>query len=75
MHFQDLLDRQELDVKLNFLVNEVQDIYLEVYERIFPNNGEIKNKNHNKIDKQDTDKNIFFDKYLIRYIKAFNNQN
>jgi len=64
-----------LDVKLNFLVNEVQQIYLEIYEKIFPNNGEIKNKKHNKFDRRDTDKNILFDKYLRRFIRAFNRNN
>jgi len=56
-------------------VNEVQQIYLEIYEKIFPNKGEIKNEKHNKIDREDTDKNIFFDKYMKRFLKSFNKDN
>jgi len=69
--FKVLIDKQELDVKLNLLVNEIAEIYLEVYKSVFPKSGPIENPEHNKVFKNDFNKTFIFDKLLKRELKAF----
>lgn len=47
--FKLLVDKQELDVKLNMLVNEISEIYLDVYKKVFPIRVFIENPEHNKL--------------------------
>jgi len=58
-------------VKLNLLVNEISEIYLEVYKKTFPDNGSIRNDTNIRFEKKDMDKFFIFDKLMKRKITSY----